>query len=93
MRSDEIHERVSAELLLRGPRQLPRDACFRDNGKGFDPTARRGGIGINNIRSRARALGGSLRIETAPGRGCTLQVTLPLPAETEEPKGNSMAQQ
>ncbi|TCJ17061.1 hypothetical protein EPD60_07045 [Flaviaesturariibacter flavus] len=65
---------------------------IRDNGKGFDPTARRAGIGINNIRSRARALGGSLRIETAPGRGCTLQVTLPLPAEAEEPKGNSMAQ-
>jgi signal transduction histidine kinase len=50
-----------------------------DNGRGFDPTQQRGGIGLNNIRSRARALGGSSRIETGPGRGCTLVITLPLP--------------
>jgi signal transduction histidine kinase len=49
-----------------------------DNGKGFDASARREGIGLNNIRSRARALGGSFLLDTAPGRGCVLSISLPL---------------
>ncbi|RYZ22306.1 MAG: hypothetical protein EOO16_09745 [Chitinophagaceae bacterium] len=74
--------------------QTDTDTVLRvtDNGRGFNPSARRGGMGLNNIRSRARALGGSLRVESAPGKGCSLQVTLPIPPETKPAEGNSMAQ-
>lgn len=49
-----------------------------DDGQGFDLKARRKGIGIINMTSRAEALSGSLVINTAPGKGCLLIVKLPL---------------
>lgn len=60
----------------------------RDNGRGFDPdlvarleTERQGGWGLVGIRERALLLGGSCRIDTAPGAGTQLQVLVPLPAK------------
>ena len=35
MRGEEIGERVAAELVLRGARELPGDAAFGDDGKSF----------------------------------------------------------
>jgi two-component system CheB/CheR fusion protein len=46
-----------------------------DNGKGFDLTARRKGIGINNIINRVNAFHGNILIEAAPGKGCSLNVS------------------
>jgi signal transduction histidine kinase len=45
------------------------------------------GIGLVSMRERAVALGGTLAIESAPGRGTTLEVRLPLrePQSVEEP--------
>lgn len=51
----------------------------RDNGRGFDPTQKRTGIGINNIISRARVFDGVATIESAPGSGTRLLVQIPLP--------------
>jgi len=53
----------------------------RDDGRGFDPvavarTSRR--LGLTSMRERAAALGGTLRVDTAPGAGTT--VTLEVPA-------------
>lgn len=45
-----------------------------DNGKGFDPSLRRNGIGLINIASRAELLNGKVQIITAVGKGCTLKV-------------------
>jgi len=52
----------------------------RDNGVGFDPTARVDGqgIGLIGIRERLSPLGGALAIESAPGLGTELRVTIPL---------------
>lgn len=47
-----------------------------DNGKGFDPTVQRNGVGITNIISRVSLYDGTVKIDSAPGRGCTLKVTL-----------------
>lgn len=47
-----------------------------DNGKGFDPEARRKGVGITNITSRAELYNGSVNIQSAPGKGCSLKVTM-----------------
>lgn len=50
-----------------------------DDGCGFDPTqAAEGRFGLQGVNERARLLGGDMRIESAPGQGARLQVTLPL---------------
>jgi signal transduction histidine kinase len=53
-----------------------------DDGVGFDDRARdagneRRGLGLIGIRERATQLGGTVAIETAPGRGTRLTVELP----------------
>ncbi len=55
----------------------------RDDGKGFDvPEAlsRRGkrGLGLAGIRERLRPLGGTLDIDSSPGRGTELLISLPV---------------
>ncbi|MER5731285.1 sensor histidine kinase [Streptomyces sp. NPDC002138] len=57
-----------------------------DDGRGFDPAAARsggggGGFGLPAMRSRAETLGGIFTVESAPGQGTAVAVTLPLPVE------------
>ncbi|MGG5172379.1 sensor histidine kinase [Pseudarthrobacter sp. J1738] len=64
-----------------------------DDGAGFDPlataaeVARRAdgsGVGLASLRERAKALGGTLNVESSPGEGTVIAVRLPLvdgPAE------------
>jgi integral membrane sensor domain MASE1/signal transduction histidine kinase len=49
---------------------------IRDNGKGFDVRAARpdGAWGLALMRERAGAVGGHIRVESAPGRGTTVSV-------------------
>ena len=59
-----------------------------DNGKGFDPegTEEAGGmhIGIRNVRERIEVLcGGTLEIESEPGKGSTVIIRLPRRKEKE----------
>jgi signal transduction histidine kinase len=58
----------------------------RDDGPGFDPSSVKLGSGLNNMRDRLDALGGSLEITSAPGSGCrvsgTLKAGVPVPAGT-----------
>ncbi|MFD4675315.1 sensor histidine kinase [Lentzea sp. NPDC058450] len=55
-----------------------------DDGCGFDPealtvpAAGKGGFGLGAMRTRARALGGTLTVRSAPGEGTTLTARLPL---------------
>lgn len=51
----------------------------RDEGPGFDPDTVRPGTGLRSLRRRAESLGGSLTVESTPGRGTTitLQTTVP----------------
>ncbi len=53
-----------------------------DDGAGFDPVAVRedaGGLGLANIKERARLLGGRCAIESALGAGTRIAVSVPLP--------------
>src|SRR5579863_2913559 len=50
---------------------------IRDDGKGFDPAERAPGIGLENIRRRATAMNGELKILAAPGKGCELLLQIP----------------
>lgn len=50
-----------------------------DDGRGFDDRTRRpAGLGLLGAAERAAALGGTLAIDSAPGRGTRLSVELPL---------------
>jgi signal transduction histidine kinase len=71
-----------------------------DDGRGFDPSAaapaepdgpaepdvpgKGTGYGLRAMRDRARALGGTLTVESAPGEGTAVVASLPLPAGPEE---------
>lgn len=49
-----------------------------DDGKGFDARTRGLGAGFLNMADRVGALGGSLRVESAPRRGTTVSGTIPV---------------
>lgn len=67
-----------------------------DNGKGFDAQAvndgydHRGSFGMVNMRERAELLDGTLKLESAPGMGTTITVTIPL-AERRSGKTSATA--
>jgi signal transduction histidine kinase len=50
----------------------------RDDGKGFDPlTARNsGGMGLRSFEERAAKLGGRVTLESSPGEGTTVTVSI-----------------
>jgi signal transduction histidine kinase len=49
-----------------------------DDGRGFDPARAAGaGQGLGNLRERARALGGRAEIDSTPGSGTRVRVTIP----------------
>jgi signal transduction histidine kinase len=50
----------------------------RDNGTGFDPTVSYSGSGLKHIRDRVFELGGTVNIDSAPGTGTTITVTVPV---------------
>ncbi|HET7151227.1 MAG TPA: ATP-binding protein [Candidatus Acidoferrum sp.] len=64
------------------------NCSIRDDGAGFDPhshnslgqTRRHKGLGLVAMRERVSAVGGTLRIESAAGKGTELSVRLPLEA-------------
>jgi signal transduction histidine kinase len=62
-------ERMDGDLVLR----------VVDDGVGFgDLEVAEGGMGIANMRTRARGLGGELAIESQPGSGTTVEVRFPV---------------
>jgi two-component system, NarL family, sensor histidine kinase LiaS len=56
-----------------------------DNGRGFQPdTPAPGGIGLQSMRERVTALGGTLLIESQPGAGTCITVQMPLSPTTDD---------
>jgi len=68
------------ELLLEeGERRLV--LTVRDDGVGFEPGAtahRSRRLGLTSMEERAAALGGTLSIDSAPGKGTTIKLEVPL---------------
>jgi signal transduction histidine kinase len=68
-------------------KNAPGQVCFsiKDNGRGFNVEAAlsqpgdAAGDGLYAMEERAKMLGGSLRIESRPGRGTELRLSLPSP--------------
>lgn len=55
------------------------ELAVRDSGTGFDPSVPHTGSGLAHIRDRAAEIGGTVDIDSAPGRGAALTVRVPLP--------------
>ena len=83
----EIRVTVSA-----GPGELV--LCVADNGKGVSaaaagaPANRKGGFGLLNIRQRVEGLGGHLEIASAPGKGTTATIRIPVESDGGSPDPN-----
>ena len=66
-------------VLELGPQEV--SLTVTDDGKGFDPAARAvrsRRLGLTSMRERAQALGGRLSVDSAPGRGTSVRVRVPL---------------
>ena len=50
-----------------------------DDGAGFDTYTTREGIGLTNLHDRLAAVGGTIRIRSAPGEGTCVHGSIPLP--------------
>jgi len=56
-----------------------------DNGRGFDPAALNGhGHGLTNLRTRLVRLGGACEIQSAPGQGTQVRLSVPLSPDHKE---------
>jgi len=59
-----------------------------DNGRGFDTDAvaksygSRGSLGMVNLKERADLVGGTVNIDSAPGRGACVTLLVPLNEDT-----------
>jgi signal transduction histidine kinase len=53
--------------------------CLQDDGIGFDSEqVRRFGNGLRNMKSRMQDIGGTYRLESAPGKGTLVRLTIPV---------------
>ncbi|MFN4299503.1 MAG: ATP-binding protein [Thermaurantimonas sp.] len=51
---------------------------FEDNGSGFEWNKRGKGIGIINVENRISKVNGSMEIDSKPGRGTAISITIPI---------------
>ena len=52
---------------------------IEDDGIGFNTRQKRNGIGLTNIINRVESYNGTSQFISAPGKGCLLSITIPLP--------------
>ena len=49
-----------------------------DNGKGFNPSSIKKGLGLDNMANRAAVFNGKFELKTEPEKGCSIIVTVPV---------------
>lgn len=70
------HARHISLLAGRGEGEIA--LAVQDDGAGFAGAGKNGGHGLANMQARARVLGGSLRVESTPGKGTRVLLSLPV---------------
>jgi PAS domain S-box-containing protein len=75
--SVEVRLRAEGETLV---------AEVADDGRGFDPVAVRGGVGIAGMRERVEAVGGEIEVSSTPGEGARVTVRVPPGDGTRAPR-------
>ena len=75
-----IVKHAAASKVVIHLRQVQQDIQLEigDNGRGFDVSHARNGIGLSNIKSRAHILKGKMNIESSEGAGTRLTISFPL---------------
>jgi two-component system CheB/CheR fusion protein len=79
------HAKASRASVLLEKRHKSVVLIIEDDGIGFDPNKKRRitksgrGLGLIGIRERAAIVGGSVEIESTPGKGTTIYVRVPFP--------------
>jgi signal transduction histidine kinase len=74
--------------VVRGRTRL--DVSVRDNGVGMASTSTHRGLGLTGIKERVKDINGAASIETTPGGGTAVHITLPVPT-TESSKEDFVA--
>jgi len=68
---------------------------IHDDGAGFNPQhapgLQEGHFGLQGVRERANRLDGTVKIESAPGKGATIAVRVPIPTVSNPPKERETA--
>jgi two-component sensor histidine kinase len=81
------HSRAETVLIQVLEREDQISIEIEDDGEGFDPSslpppaARERGLGLLGMRERVELFGGSIEIDSAPGRGTRIAVVAPLRQE------------
>ena len=75
-----IHKHAQADKVIIDVKREEEHAVMwiKDNGVGFNTKQKRKGIGITNILNRAESYNGRSEFISAPGKGCTLCVSIPI---------------
>jgi signal transduction histidine kinase len=82
--------RVDVRLLRTGGDAV---LTVADDGHGYEPgRAADGGLGLVNMRERARQLGGTFELDSRPGRGTTVRVAVPFRIREANPPEQPEAQ-
>lgn len=80
---------VEIDFSLNGDRLEIR---IRDNGKGFDEAALAGaGNGLHNMEKRMAAAGGAFDVQSEPGKGTVIRLSLPLVSQQSDTVGAQAA--
>ncbi|HEV7665909.1 MAG TPA: GAF domain-containing protein, partial [Chloroflexota bacterium] len=76
------HARAASVVVALEVGQADVSLLIADDGRGFDPRREfPGHLGLQSMRERAAAVGGTLQIESTPGEGTRLRARVPLPLE------------
>jgi two-component system sensor histidine kinase UhpB len=62
---------------------------LNDVGRGFDPqrARKKGGLGLISMEERARLVGGTFTVTSAPGRGTSINVSIPEGIKVSQKEG------
>jgi signal transduction histidine kinase len=72
------HSEATRMAIRIAARESHLELLVEDNGQGFDPPAFPHGEGLTSIRRRVKELSGTVKWDSAPGRGTRFQARLPL---------------
>jgi signal transduction histidine kinase len=76
--------------VVRGRTRL--DVSVRDNGVGMSSISNHQGLGLTGIKERVKDINGSTSIDTKPGGGTVVHITLPVPpTDSNVSKENAIA--
>jgi signal transduction histidine kinase len=74
------HANASFVKITAGPKDDSFQITIADDGQGFNlgKTQEDSGLGLHNLQQRAHLHGGHVHIDTSPGRGTRVSITIPL---------------